>query len=435
MQSGRAQKLLRSFLHILVRNWPFKILSLLLAIILWAGLITQDPTLTREKTFTDVPVTISGAEALKRSGFIVVSDLNSALQNVSFTVDVPQQQYSNVTYSNYSLRLDLSRISETGEQELRFGATSTSTYGTVTQISPASVTVNVEEYITRYRVPVSLTTVGEMAEGFYAETPTADPSIVTVSGPASLVNRVVRAEATLDLSSLPGEDGEVLTTVPFVLRDIQGNEVVSDLIEVTSESVLVDSVIVDVEVHPMKELSLSEIGLTTGTVAAGYELLSVTVEPHTVLAAGNADALANLETLFVDSAIDISGWTETTAQSIRIRRPSGIVYLSSDSATVTVKIAEVITQRSFERLRIGTTGNDRSVAVVLDTSVASVTLTAPQLFLEKLRNGQVSLSVDVTDLPVGEYDLPLQVHIDTEEEADWLAVTEPETVHVTITGR
>ena len=39
----------------------------------------------------------------------------TALQDVSFSVDVPQQQYNSVTYSNYGLRLDLSRISGTGD--------------------------------------------------------------------------------------------------------------------------------------------------------------------------------------------------------------------------------------------------------------------------------------------------------------------------------
>ena len=390
MQTNHGFRGLRPLLRLLIRNWPFKLLALLLAVVLWAGLISQDPTLTREKTFSDVPVTVSGAESLKRSGFIVVSDLDSALQDVSFSVDVPQQQYNSVTYSNYGLRLDLSRISETGSQELRLGATSTSTYGTVTQITPSSVTVDVEEFITRYRVPISLTVTGEMAEGFYAFTPTADPTIVTVSGPASLVSKVVRAEATLDLSTLPAMEGEVVTTVPFVLKDLQGNEVSSSLIEVTSESVLIDSVIVDAQIYPEKELVLSDINLTTGEVAEGYEVLSVSAEPGVILAAGNSEALENLNTLFLDSALDITGWTETASQAIRVRRPSGIAHLSSDSATVTVKIAEIIQERFFGKLKLTTKGNDRSVAVVLDTNVASVTLTGPQNFLNGLKNNQVS---------------------------------------------
>ena len=35
----------------LIKNWGMKLIALLISIFLWAGLIAQDPTLTREKTF------------------------------------------------------------------------------------------------------------------------------------------------------------------------------------------------------------------------------------------------------------------------------------------------------------------------------------------------------------------------------------------------
>lgn len=36
----------------ITHNWPWKLLSLFLAICLWSGLITQDESLTREKYST-----------------------------------------------------------------------------------------------------------------------------------------------------------------------------------------------------------------------------------------------------------------------------------------------------------------------------------------------------------------------------------------------
>lgn len=46
--------------RLMAHNWPWKLLSLFLAVCLWAGLITQDATLTRERVFSDVPVSVSG---------------------------------------------------------------------------------------------------------------------------------------------------------------------------------------------------------------------------------------------------------------------------------------------------------------------------------------------------------------------------------------
>ena len=79
--------------------------------------------------------------------YIVTSDLNSLLSNVTMTAAVPQKQYENVDPSAYNLRLDLSRISGTGDQEIRLTSTNSSTYGRVVSTSPASITVHVEEYV------------------------------------------------------------------------------------------------------------------------------------------------------------------------------------------------------------------------------------------------------------------------------------------------
>lgn len=93
----------RFFLH----QWPFKLLSLVIAIVLWSGLITQDPTLTREKVFTGVTISVSGEDTIKRNGLIVVSDLDAVTQDAKLRVEVPQMQYANASASNYNARLDL----------------------------------------------------------------------------------------------------------------------------------------------------------------------------------------------------------------------------------------------------------------------------------------------------------------------------------------
>ena len=130
--------------QVILGNWPTKLLALVLAIALWAGLITQDPSLTRERTFRDVTVSINGSDTLRRNGLTVTSDLNALLDDVSVTVDVPQMQYNNATAANFNIRVDLSRIRESGEQEIAILTTNSSTYGKVTEVSPATVKVMVE---------------------------------------------------------------------------------------------------------------------------------------------------------------------------------------------------------------------------------------------------------------------------------------------------
>ena len=144
-----------------IHNWPWKLLALFLALCLWAGLITQDASLTRERVFTDVPLALSGSETMRRNGLIVLSGLEDEHLTARLRVDVPQREYNNVVYSNYSPRVDLTRVTRPGEQEVKVTASSTLAYGTVQDITPATLTVVVDEYVTNYRVPVAVNLIGE----------------------------------------------------------------------------------------------------------------------------------------------------------------------------------------------------------------------------------------------------------------------------------
>ena len=92
----------------ITHNWPWKLLSLFLAICLWSGLITQDESLTREKVFNDVTINIVNADTLRRNGFIIVSGLEN-LPTVRFRADVPQKVYNIASASNYNYRADCIR--------------------------------------------------------------------------------------------------------------------------------------------------------------------------------------------------------------------------------------------------------------------------------------------------------------------------------------
>ena len=323
-------------------NWPWKLLSLVLAVCLWSGLITQDESLTREKVFSDVTISVTNSDTLRRNGFIIVSGLDD-LPTVRFRADVPQKMYNTVTASNYNLRIDLSRIHDTGEQTLSILSTSTNMYGTVTEMSISTVTVQVEEYISRSRIPVRLSTSGEAPEGFYAASASVDPSYVTVSGPLSLVNTIVRCVADYDMALLTPEAGVERTAVPFRLIDANGNEVSSSLIDVTSESVHLDSLLVEQTLYQTSTLTINTTDLTIGTPADGYVVKRITAEPATLTVAGDNQLMSTLSEIhlveYTSSPIDISGASSSISRNIRLERPSGMVWSSNDTILITIEIA------------------------------------------------------------------------------------------------
>ncbi len=429
------KELLRALGHTTLNNWPIKLVALGLSLLLWAGLITQDPTLMREKSFSNVNVSVSGMETAKRNGFIVVSDLSALLEDVDMQVSVPQMQYQNVTAANYNVRLDLSRIKQAGTQSLRISTTSTSSYGSVTELNPSSVEIEVEPYITRYRIPARVTTVGTVPEGFHASTATLDPPLVAVSGPQSLVDRIVCAEVVVELGNLPEREGRISQALPFTLLDANNNAVVSDLLEVTSESVLVDSVIVEQRLYSTKEIPLCDLGLVRGTPAAGYEIKSTSVTPTSITVAGEADELEELNLLYADSYVDVTGLSETINGPVRIRYPSELSYMSSTACTVVVEIGPIITDRTFSDIRLGVENVERGFTASLGTKMGSVTITGPQLWINSLGKNHVTLYVDASGLQAGVYDLPVLCRISGNLPESYSIDVLPETIEVTITQK
>lgn len=431
-QGGRLRQVLRILWGVIKNNWGFKLLALVLAIVLWSGLITQDPNLTREKVFSDVKISVSGTDSIKRSGMIVVNDLTEQLTGAQLWVDVPQMKYSAAYSGAYNARIDLSRVTQIGTQELEVLTTNSATYGTVSEVSPATIQVEVEEYITRYRIPVNVAVSGELPAGFYASVAQPDPPMVAVSGPKSLVERIVQAEAVLEQSSLQPQEGEVRIAAPFYLLDAAGNRVESSLLSVTSESVLLDSVVVELSLYSTKSMVISSLGLTTGAPAEGYEIKGVSCEPDFVLAAGKAENLALLDTLYANNAIDVTGRMTSFQQVLKVRRPSELAYLSSDSVTVEVEIGPIIQEKVLESLKISTVNLEKGLRATLSGKTATVTIAGPQLWVKGLRSSHISLTCDLGGLTAGEYDLPITCTVQDDEGQTYTTEISPATLHVLI---
>ncbi len=433
--SNALHQLPRRFWAMLSHNLLWKLLAVVLAVSLWAGLITQDPTLTRERVFNDVPVTVTGSDTLRRNGFIVVSGIEDDSTLVRLKVDVPQREYNSVTTSNYNPRIDLSKITEIGEQTLKISTTSTTTYGTVAEVSPASITVMVDNYITSYRLPVTIHQTGDYPAGYYGSTPTLDPSVVSVSGPESIVSQIARIGINFDVSHLPSQSGLVRTALPLTYEDEDGNLLDSSLVEASSSGVLLQSIVVEQQLYPTKTLDLNTLALTTGTPATGYEVKSVTITPSSVVAAGDETTLDTLDALFIEQAVDVSDMDASFSTEVKIRKPAEITYLSASSVMVSVEIGPVITTKEFTGISLSISGTDDKLSASSETRNVDVSVTGPQLTLNALRSSALSAYVSTTGLTEGTYALPVLLAIDGVDNEDISYSITPQNVSVTLAAQ
>ncbi len=333
------EQLVRTLRHLFLHNGWLKLIALLLSVVFWAGLISQDESLTRDRTFTDVSVNVTGTDAMKRNGFIVTTDLTEMLQNVTAVAAVPQQQFENAEASAYNIRLDLSRITGTGEQELRLQSTVSTAYGRVTAITPPTVNVNVEDYVTRYRIPVSVSVDGQIPMGWYLSTPTVDPPLVVVSGPLSLVNSISRGRVFVYPEELDWTEGTIVFSSALKLYNRSGEELDTSLLEISYDGVMLDSVVLEANILPTWTYEVTNLIGTLNEVEDGYRVKAVHISPESVTVAARGEVLQQMgELALSDHYVDLDGLTETTSFQIKVSKPSDDAVLSNETITVTVEV-------------------------------------------------------------------------------------------------
>ena len=133
--------------RIVSHNLMWKILSVVIAILMWSYIVSADSSITRTKVLSSVDVSLSGQSVLQSRLLAVVMDEDEALASVRVKVKVPQANYARVTADSVSVELDLSRVRQTGRQEVEL--VGTTAYGEVVQITPSTLEVDIEPMDTR----------------------------------------------------------------------------------------------------------------------------------------------------------------------------------------------------------------------------------------------------------------------------------------------
>ena len=335
---------IKRILRRLTNRWGWKLTSLILAVFLWGGLISQDTSLPRDKTIENVRISVTNEAILRQNGLIVVSGLKN-LPTVKLKVSVPQKNYNTVTAANYTVRLDLSQIKSPGEQKVTITAApiSASLYGTVTDVSLDDVTLVVEEYASRSRIPVQVEYLNQAPEGVYAAAPVLDPAAVEISGPQSVVNSVARCIVKYDLANLPNTTNTLRTSLPFVLQDYQGNEVDMTHITVTSQAVTLKDIIAEQAVYSLVAVPIDTSTLLSGQPALGFEVTEIKLSPdHVLIAAQDLSPYLEAGTAIQPyTRLSIAGRSTSTSGTLSLRKPSTAAYINTYDLQISVTIEPI----------------------------------------------------------------------------------------------
>ncbi len=370
-----------------VMTWRF-VLALVVAVALWVRLtIAQNPE--REDAYpTDIPVEVRGLAP----SLVVANDLGM----IRVRIAAPEASWRRLQASNFRATVDLALLPagfhqrdivvECSDPDVRL-------QGAV----PAKAAVRVEEVRTT-EVPVRANLTGSVPFGFrVVGAPVVHPAVVSLSGPASAVEKVTDANVTVRMD-------EVRSTVERTIKpEARGAAGAVAGVRVEPQSV---SVTVEVEqIAGSKAVPL--IATVRGQPAQGFWLAGVSVDPPTVQVVGDPAQLEKLTSLATQD-VDLTAAGGDFSRSVAIVRPAGVSIVGEVPATVRVRVAALPGQQLRSTVVVPADLMPGHYATVFP-EVVSVLVSGPQPVLLRLGAGDLVAHVDLTALGPGTLALPVSV--------------------------
>ena len=250
------------------KNLALKIVSLLFAMLIW-GYVMVEVNPKRVKTITDVPISFSGESSLHDRGLAVRGDRDDILRNVTVRVKVQLTDYTGLDASDISASVSLRPVNKADTYKLKIDATSS--LGTVENVSPSEITIEVDELATML-VPIDVEYSGELPEGYWKSEPTLASQSIKVSGPRDDVSTISKAICTINLEDRTTSYNEAIL-LKYV--DKNGDEIDTALFLDTLPSVVVK----------MDVLRIVELPINAAEAVLGADALPANYEVYDVVAA------------------------------------------------------------------------------------------------------------------------------------------------------
>lgn len=381
------------FLRSLLANLATLLLSLFLAVFIWVNAIqAEDPTISKS---LQVPVDFVGRP--DNTALLVPGNPN---QSVQIVFQGPSSVVNRLAADDFVATVDLSQAPFGEEVPVEVVVRPENSQSTILFQSPEQINVHLERLISR-DIPVELEIRGTVARGHTYEEPLVDPRHITVIGTASEVEPLEFARVTVFLSN--DRQTKVESPQP-IFYDRQGRVASVSNLELSQEQVQVTI--------PINEAAdFKEVPITVdweGVPAPGYRLLSINVDPPSVLVTGRPTQIQQLNRVQTER-IDITGLTETFIQQVALTLPDGIALDEVSEVFVTVEIEPIYNTFTYNRAV-----ELQGLATELEATVAPeevrIVLYGPLPVLETLLDEEVRVAVDLFGLDVGTYNLEPDVN-------------------------
>ena len=349
---------------------------------------------------------------------------------VTFTVTGKRSELEKLDDTDFSAVADMNRLIINDKGNKASVPIEISAKRTYTSVSINNknkyMELSLEDLMSR-RFMISADTSGKVASGYaLGEVSVTNPNVLNVSGPASIVKKVDKVVATIDVD---GMSSNLTDNVIPVLYDSDGNEVDTTQLKLSNTTVTISAKILSVKEVPL-------VFSTTGTPYGEYRVVEISSTPDTVKLKGASNVLNPLVSLEIPAnVINVSGAREDVKTTIDISEylPDGVELVDSSAASVTVTVRiEAYASRTYHLptsdIKVNSLPDGLNLS--FDKAQVSVTISGLQDDLNKLNASELAASIDASRLSEGTHQVELSLKLDEDHYA-----YQPITVSVTVKAK
>ena len=397
-------------------NIGYKILAVAFAFILWLVVYNlNDPVKT--KTFTTT-VSVTGKEAVVDMG--KWPTIKESDKTVTFSVSAKRSYLSELDDSDFYADVDLSNIvvdkddPNSATVKVDIGCTKYKHSITFNR-GEHQIPVSIEEYMQKqFAVKVSLegSVSGNRALG---DNPEANPKVVKVGGPKSLVSEIASANVTVKVDeNTIVADNQITDRGELIMLDENGDEVDMSKLDIDSQY---KSVAISVDVLSTKEVPIK--CSTTGSPAGGKSVLGVNLSEESVLIKGAAESLNSITSIDV-GPIDITSATEDIKTSVDLSGylPDNVSLVNSGKSKLSIDIqieTNATATLTLNSSNISYDGVSDGHKLSFATDKTSVVVSGTQSNIDKLSGMTLRGRIDVTGLDDGTHTVTVTPNLDNTE--------------------
>lgn len=310
-------------------NLKYIIISFIIAVVAWLSVSVQVfPTV--EERVRDIALEVQATEHMLQNNLEIVSELDSL---VDIRIEGKRYDITGLSAADFYATLDLSAVKTAGTFTVPVTVSSKSgSECTILDTDPLAVTVQIDEIVTR-EFPVTATAPSlSLPEGYYVDEFTASPATISVTGSATLLDKIDRIEARSRYSGVISESHD--TQSELFIYGTNGAKIVNDDIKLSTTDVSVY-----IPVYKQKELPL-RFEYTNVPTNFDTNSLKFEIQPSTIIVAAPDESIDNLSELVIDT-IDLSDIMMNKTVFIPITLPDGYKNLSgNNSARIVWDIAD-----------------------------------------------------------------------------------------------